>query len=416
LARLSDSSAAGATTEADLRHQPGEPAPIHAAASSPHPDYSSEVVSSSGDLTGSGRRYACVVARIGVQVAEALEDAAEQGIIHRDVKPSNILLDLHGTAWVTDFGLAKVAGQEDLTHTGDLVGTLRYMAPERFRGEADRRSDVYALGLTLYELLALQPAYDESDRARLIHQITDRDPPRLPKRDASIPRDLATIVHKAMAREPAERYPTAGALASDLQRFLDDRPIVARPQSLLDRAAKWSRRYRAAVTVGAMGLVVALTILVGGVGWIWRDRAARAELTEREVSRALIEADGLRSQEKYPVALDVVKRAQGFLRMGQNETLRKRVDERQKDLDMILRLEGIRLPHPIGGKEGAYEKQGWETAYRAAFRNYEIDVDSLDPQEAATRIRARAIQRELTAALDHWADQRRRHHPKSDPG
>ena len=101
-----------------------------------------------------------------MQVADALDYAALQGIIHRDIKPSNILLDLYGTAWVTDFGLAKVDGQNDLTHSGDLVGTLRYMAPEHFRGETDRRSDVYALGLTLYELLALQPAFKESDRVR----------------------------------------------------------------------------------------------------------------------------------------------------------------------------------------------------------------------------------------------------------
>ena len=104
---------------------------------------------------------------------------AEQGIIHRDIKPSNILLDVYGTAWVTDFGLAKVLGQEGLTQTGDLVGTLRYMPPERFRGQADRRGDVYALGLTLYELLALEPAFDESDRAQLIRRVTDEGPRRL---------------------------------------------------------------------------------------------------------------------------------------------------------------------------------------------------------------------------------------------
>ncbi len=165
----------------------------------------SDVLSSSVNLTGTGRRYARAVARIGIQVAEALEYAAEQGVIHRDVKPSNILLDLAGNAWVTDFGLAKVVGQEDLTHTGDLVGTLRYMAPERFRGQADGRGDVYALGLTLYELLALRPAFDESDRARLIERILHDSPSPPRQLDRHIPRDLETIVLKAMAREPAER-------------------------------------------------------------------------------------------------------------------------------------------------------------------------------------------------------------------
>jgi serine/threonine protein kinase len=225
----------------------------------------SDVLSSSVDLTGSGRRYAIAIARIGAQVADALEYAADQGIIHRDVKPSNILLDLCETAWVTDFGLAKVSGLEDLTHSGDLVGTLRYMAPERFRGEADRRSDVYALGLTLYELLVLRPAHNESDRARLIRQVTEEEAPRLSKLDPTIPRDLATIVHKAMAREPAERYTTAGAMASDLRRFLDDRPVVARRPSLVDRAAKWARRHRYAVWSGTISLAALLVLSVIGL-------------------------------------------------------------------------------------------------------------------------------------------------------
>jgi serine/threonine protein kinase/WD40 repeat protein/Flp pilus assembly protein TadD len=259
--------------------------PAAAAEVAPPPTPNADVLSSSTDLTGSGRRYAHAVARIGVQVAEALEYAAEQGIIHRDVKPSNILLDLIGTAWVTDFGLAKAAGQEDLTHTGDLVGTLRYMAPERFRGQADRRSDVYALGLTLYELLALRPAYGESDRGRLIRQVTEEEPPRLTKLEPTVPRDLATVVHKAMAREPAQRYATAGALASDLKRFLEDRPIVARRPSLLDRAAKWSRRYRAAVITAAVAVVVLLAAVsvVATVSAFWlRDErnATRNQLAE----------------------------------------------------------------------------------------------------------------------------------------
>src|SRR5207248_4847487 len=110
--------------------------------------------------SGVGWQYWHSVARVGLQVADALAYAASQGVLHRDIKPSNLLLDTRGTVWVTDFGLAKTeADRDDVTHTGDIVGTLRYMAPERFRGEADVRSDVYALGLTLYELLTLRPAF-----------------------------------------------------------------------------------------------------------------------------------------------------------------------------------------------------------------------------------------------------------------
>ena len=118
------------------------------------------------------------VARIGAQVADALAYAHSQGIFHRDIKPSNLLLDTRGTVWVTDFGLAKVEDQQDLTHTGDILGTLRYMPPEAFEGQHDARGDIYSLGLTLYEMLALRPAFDETDRGRLIRLVTADEPPR----------------------------------------------------------------------------------------------------------------------------------------------------------------------------------------------------------------------------------------------
>src|SRR5262249_8400154 len=134
------------------------------------------------------------VASIGVQVAEALEYAHKQGVQHRDIKPSNLLLDTQGTVWVTDFGLAKVDDQQTLTHTGDLLGTLRYMPPEAFEGGSDARSDVYALGLTLYEMLALRPAFDEKERNRLIKQVTTAAPARLGKLNRAVPGDLGTNV------------------------------------------------------------------------------------------------------------------------------------------------------------------------------------------------------------------------------
>ena len=127
----------------------------------------------SGQPAGKKRlTYWQSVARIGVQVADALEHAHNQGVLHRDIKPSNLLLDTAGMVWVTDFGLAKADDQQNLTHTGDILGTLRYMPPEAFDGRTDARGDVYSLGLTLYELLALRPAFDEKERNRLIKQVT----------------------------------------------------------------------------------------------------------------------------------------------------------------------------------------------------------------------------------------------------
>jgi WD40 repeat protein len=233
-------------------------------------------------------------ARIGVQVAEALDYAHKQGIVHRDVKPSNLLLDTRGTVWVTDFGLAKADDQQNLTHTGDLLGTLRYMPPEAFEGKTDHRGDVYALGLTLYELLAFRPAFGEKDRGRLVRQVTSEEAPRLGSVNPEVPRDLETVVHKAIDRDPAHRYATAGELAADLQRFLDDEPIQARRASLPERYARWARHHPDLAILGAVLTAVLVVATLASLVAASRFREqARREATiarEREVHRARAEA------------------------------------------------------------------------------------------------------------------------------
>ena len=226
-------------------------------------------------------RYYREVARIGMQVAEAIAHAHAQGVLHRDIKPSNLLLDLHGTAWVTDFGLAKADDEQDLTRTGDLVGTLRYMAPERFQGVADARSDVYALGLTLYELLTLRPPFGESDRAALIRDICHADPPRPRKIDRQIPRDLETIVLKATAREPADRYATAAELADDLRRFLADRAIAARRASVPEQLRRWARRNP---VVAALGSVLVVGSVTAATGFAVQNARLQAALRESQAN------------------------------------------------------------------------------------------------------------------------------------
>src|SRR5262249_9891975 len=143
--------------------------------------------------------------------------------------------------WVSDFGLAKV-DDEDLTRTGDILGTIRYMAPERFRGQGDARADLYSLGLTLYELLVLRPAFDGLDRLALSEQIKPLDPPRLRSIDPRVPRDLETIVLKAIEKDPKARYASAEAMAEDLRRFLEDEPIQARRVGSAERYLRWAHR------------------------------------------------------------------------------------------------------------------------------------------------------------------------------
>ena len=218
-----------------------------------------------------------LVARVGVQAADALQYAHEQGILHRDIKPANLLIDEHQVAWITDFGLAKLIGRDDLTNSGDVIGTLRYLAPEALRGQTDHRSDIYSLGLTLYELLTLQPPFGDLSPSELLRCVTQEEPARPRTIDRTIPLDLETIILKATAREPGDRYASASALAEDLRAFLDDRPIRARRASPLEHLTRWCRRNK---MVAAMTSVAA-TSLLGATIVGWTMYAARTRALER---------------------------------------------------------------------------------------------------------------------------------------
>jgi serine/threonine protein kinase len=202
------------------------------------------------------------VARLGRQAAEALDYAHQMGVVHRDIKPANLLLDLRGNVWVTDFGLAQFYSENGLTQTGDLVGTLRYMSPEQATGNAvvlDERTDVYSLGVTLYELLTLERALPGETREQLLNQIGSHDPRPAREIDPAIPVELETILAKATAKEPGERYASARELADDLQRFLSDVPILARPPSLWDKGVKWTRRHKS-LALSALAMLLLTTV------------------------------------------------------------------------------------------------------------------------------------------------------------
>ncbi len=253
------------------------------------------------------RRYCHNVARLGLQAAEALAYAHGRGIVHRDIKPANLLLDTIGVLWVSDFGLVKTQDPA-LTETGDLVGTLRYMAPERFKGECDARADVYALGLTLYELLALRPAFDAPDRLHLIEQIGRQEPARLRTLDPRIPRDLETILMKTIEKDPRRRYPSADELAADLRRYLADEPIKARRTGPLERLGRWGRRNPVVAGLSAAVVLVAALGFAGVFGQMqvaWA-HAADAEQKEKEAQKERDEVKAL--NEKLRAAQDQLRR------------------------------------------------------------------------------------------------------------
>jgi eukaryotic-like serine/threonine-protein kinase len=208
-----------------------------------------------------GSAYFRWVAELGLQSADALAHAHHQGVIHRDVKPSNLLVDGRGNLWVTDFGLARRLADPGLTHHDSLLGTPRYMSPEQARtGSIDGRTDVYSLGATLYELLTLQPPFDGRSAAELIEQIGQQEPAPPSAIDQRVPRDLETIVLKALAKRPADRYMTAAELAEDLARFLNHEPVKARRISPVGRLWRVARRHPGITSVTTAATVLILAI------------------------------------------------------------------------------------------------------------------------------------------------------------
>ncbi|HVK12772.1 MAG TPA: protein kinase [Gemmataceae bacterium] len=239
-------------------------------------------------LAADGSLPAADVARIGVQVADALAYAHSQGVLHRDIKPSNLIVDERGAAWVTDFGVAKLVEEANLTRSGDLVGTLRYMPPERFAGRTDARGDVYALGVTLYEVLAGRPPFPDTTPHHLIQLITNNNLPPLRTVAPHVHRDLETIVLKAAARDVSQRYPDAGALAEDLRRFLDDRPILARRAGPVERARRWCARNP--LIAGSAAAVFLLLVAVAAVSVVGYAQTARARTETAEANERLEKA------------------------------------------------------------------------------------------------------------------------------
>jgi serine/threonine protein kinase/Flp pilus assembly protein TadD len=369
--------------------------------------------------------YLRQVATLGIQAAQALEHAHQMGVVHRDIKPGNLLLDPRGNLWVTDFGLAQFNAEANLTLTGDLLGTLRYMSPEQAasqRSVIDHRTDVYSLGVTLYELLTLEPAVTGTDRPEILRQIVSEDP-RPPRRiNAAVPPELDTIVRKAVEKNPADRYATAKELADDLERFLKHEPIRARRASLVHRSRKWCRRHRSLVAGAA---VLASTTFVLASGWAWSyqsDLTHRRAATERGVNAALVEAETLTAQgwtevddlERWQattrLAQAALSRAEELLSAGVvagelSERLREvrtAVDETVRANRLCTALDNIRLGAgaAVNVKESRFERSAVVPLYDAAFRQYGLDLNSAE--RAAALVRGSPFRRTLLGALDDW--------------
>jgi Flp pilus assembly protein TadD/serine/threonine protein kinase len=389
-----------------------------------------------------------------VPVCQAIQHAHQKGIIHRDIKPSNVLIAEHegrAVPKVIDFGVAKAIGQRltegtVFTHFGAILGTFEYMSPEQADNSAqgiDTRSDIYSLGVLLYELLTGTTPL-ESQRLRtasfseIVRLIVEEEPdkpstrlsqsPMLPAVAATrkvepaklvkqVRGELDWIVMKALEKDRNRRYGTASGLASEIQRYLADEPLACQP-SRGYRLRKFARRNKSGVAVAALVLFF-IALLGGGAGWAVRDRVEREHKTIQErldrvqlltsrVELILEEVDRQEQDQKWPEALAALERAEAVLNSGEaDDTIRGCVGQRRRELTFVAQLDRIQLRRALQ-VEGKLNNAGAARDYAAAFRAYGVDVEALPTEEAVAQLRRNpALAVALAGALDDWVAARR---------
>jgi tetratricopeptide (TPR) repeat protein/serine/threonine protein kinase len=380
-------------------------------------------------------------------VCRAIQHAHQKGIIHRDLKPANVLVALSDgqpVPKVIDFGVAKAAGQQLTDKTlvtgfGALVGTLEYMSPEQAEVnqlDIDTRSDIYSLGVLLYELLTGSPPFTRKDSEKaglleMLRVIREQEPtkpsaklstaeglPTLAANRGTEPAQLTRLVRgeldwivmKALEKDRNRRYETANGFALDVQRYLADEPVLACPPSAGYRLRKFARRNKGGLAVAALVLFF-LVLLGSGVGWAVRDQSARQAKVAGQVEPIFAEVDRLEKEQKWPAALEAARRAEAAVAGGEADPATAEwVHQRLRDLNFIDRLEQIRTTQV----EEWFDSAQRDRDYARAFREYGVDVDELPVETSIDRLKARpALAVALAAALDDWVDVRRRP-PKTD--
>ncbi|MFN0054942.1 MAG: protein kinase domain-containing protein [Planctomycetales bacterium] len=281
-------------------------------------------------------------ADLGIQAASGIAHAHQRGVIHRDIKPSNLILDSQGVLWITDFGLARRMDDPGLTKSGSLLGTPRYMSPEQAAAAQhpiDHRTDIYSLGASLYELLACRPAFEGATPMEVVIQILDREPVSPRRLNPAVPADLETIVLKAMAKRPEDRYQTAAEVADDLTRWLHVEPIRARKIGPMGRTVRWCRRNPAVAallaTVAALLITIAVASSLTAVSMRElaikeRSAASDAERARQDAQNALLAEERALANEREARGRAEAAKEQAHEQRLLAETAREQADQQRR--------------------------------------------------------------------------------------
>jgi serine/threonine-protein kinase len=365
-----------------------------------------------------------------VAVCNAVAYAHSRGVIHRDLKPGNVMLGPFGETLLVDWGLSKVVGrpaaeegatEETLrppsaegsapTQVGSAVGTPPYMSPEQAAGKVDQlgpASDIYSLGATFYCLLTGKAPFEGRDVGEVLRQVQQGKfaPPRQVKQ--GVPAALEAVCLKAMALRAEDRYPTARALAGDVEKWLADEPVGAWREPLRLRAGRWARRHLTAVAACAAGLLVA--VLAGGAGAWWLDKQRSEQ--RQAVETALAEVGRLQEQAHWSEAHAVLDQAQQRLGSRGPHDLAARLERAAGELALVKRLEDIRLKRAawVGDR---YATAGADRDYEEVFGAAGLGEVGGDAATAAAWVRDASVRAALVAALDDWAFCARERHRRA---
>jgi tRNA A-37 threonylcarbamoyl transferase component Bud32/tetratricopeptide (TPR) repeat protein len=349
-------------------------------------------------------------AKVMNQIAQALHHAHQRGIIHRDLKPHNILIDQNDHVQVTDFGLAKLQEScESLTRTGQILGTPAYMPPEQASGKldsVDARADIYSLGATLYFLLSARPPFQASNLNEVLRQVGEVEPIALRQLDRSIPRDLETICHKAITKEPNGRYASADLLSKDLERWLRGEPIHARPAGMVERAVKWCRRkpvsagLTAAVCVAMLLAILVVVERERRLGIQFEVDASDAAI-RRNVEQGLTLCSRFLKSDDYASARSEQQKIAGLLvKLDSPQDLLEQFNRVSTELDAVTDFEIARV-HRCGMPSCQFDYANFSPV--AILESLALDFPDDSVDELVAKIQSSNIREEITASLDDWA-------------